>query len=386
MDKICLICAPISPPYAGPEVATDLLLCELRKSNFSFEFIKSNIKDSNKDKGKFNFKGLLVFLKILSKLILKLKNRKTDKLYLLLSSSKIGFVRDSVYIIAGIVFRKKIIAHYRGGNFKSFYDNSSPIFKKFIKKILKYVDTVIVQANILKFMFEDIFKGNIEVLYNGIPVDDNIINRKKREQINILFLGHISFAKGFYDLVEAYKMIYNEYENINLSFAGTIKFGKKSLFSQKLFLSGDNLKKYLNNYGVYEHEIEDFVNYSSLYRAKYLGIVDGDEKIKLFKKSDIFVLPSYTEGFSFSILEAMKYGLGIISTKVGALPEIIKNEENGFLIEPGNIDKLVLCLKKLIEDEELLNKISYKNQEYVKDNFNISKTSDNFKKIIEDIK
>ena len=80
----------------------------------------------------------------------------------------------------------------------------------------------------------------------------------------------------------------------------------------------------------------------------YLGWVSGAEKIDVFNIADIFVLPSYNEGLPISILEAMSYGLPILSTTVGGIPEIVENGVNGFLVEPGDKNALLEFLEVLV--------------------------------------
>ena len=70
-----------------------------------------------------------------------------------------------------------------------------------------------------------------------------------------------------------------------------------------------------------------------------VGWADFDKKLELLKRSSVLVLPSYNEGLPMAILEGMACGKAIISTTVGAIPEVVK-EENGILIEPGDIKKL----------------------------------------------
>ena len=75
------------------------------------------------------------------------------------------------------------------------------------------------------------------------------------------------------------------------------------------------------------------------------------EAQKYMKAFDIFVLPSVKEGFPWVILDAMAAKVPIIATRVGALPEIIENGENGILVEPKNPQQLAEAIKYLIENE-----------------------------------
>ena len=78
------------------------------------------------------------------------------------------------------------------------------------------------------------------------------------------------------------------------------------------------------------------------------GWVDEKKKEELLMKSGIYALPSHNEGLPMGLLEAMSYGLAPISTTVGAIPEVINNGENGYVIDPGNISEISEILRVLI--------------------------------------
>ncbi len=85
---------------------------------------------------------------------------------------------------------------------------------------------------------------------------------------------------------------------------------------------------------------------------EFRGWVIGDEKNKSFLETDIFVLPSYKEGLPNALLEAMAYGLPVITTPVGAIPEVIVDGMNGILVNPGNITELGTAILTLFQDNE----------------------------------
>lgn len=93
------------------------------------------------------------------------------------------------------------------------------------------------------------------------------------------------------------------------------------------------------------------------------------EAANYLKGFDIFVLPSVKEGFPYTVLEAMAANVPVITTGVGALPEIIKNNENGILIEPKNPQILADKIKLLLSDQGLYQKIE-NNTNINQDNFN----------------
>jgi glycosyltransferase involved in cell wall biosynthesis len=381
LNKVLLLC-PIPPPYAGPEVATEILINNLPRKLTDYVHLKSNLRDENWKKGKFDLEGLYKVTVLLLKLTKILFRKDVTKVYLLLSSGKVGFLRDTVYILLSVLFGKKVILHYRGGNFDGFYEKSNRFQKKHISYVLNKSSTIIVQANILKKMFSCITNVKTEVLYNGLVVNGNKNNKVfNSDKTVLLFIGHIAFSKGFYELITVYKNIYKEY-NLELIFAGTFRFEGKKSKTQKEFLKGSALEFYNNNEKIISNEIKEFVLNAGKYNAKYLGIISGDEKINVFRDADLLILPSYTEGFSVTVLEALAHGLPVIVSDVGALPEIIKEDVNGWITKPGNLCNLEQKIILSVNSKNNYSKISANNYKHFRDNFKIVDIAGQFEKIL----
>jgi glycosyltransferase involved in cell wall biosynthesis len=98
-----------------------------------------------------------------------------------------------------------------------------------------------------------------------------------------------------------------------------------------------------------------------------VGKVPHDEIPAYMASADVFVLPSLSEGFGIAALEAMAMGLPIIATKVGGLLEIIKDGENGFLVEPRNPVEIAEKCVLLLTNDDLRASISRNNREKAKD-------------------
>lgn len=69
--------------------------------------------------------------------------------------------------------------------------------------------------------------------------------------------------------------------------------------------------------------------------VKFAGWVNGREKTKLLEESRIFLFPSYNEGMPMAVLEAMAYGLAVVTTRIGGIPNLITDGQTGFLAKPG---------------------------------------------------
>jgi len=127
-----------------------------------------------------------------------------------------------------------------------------------------------------------------------------------------------------------------------------------------LLIGGNGEIKRLNNF-IHANQIGSIV--------EFMGWVTNDAKISAFNKADIYILPSYNEGMPISILEAMSYGLAIIATNVGGIPEIVFNEVNGLLIEPGNSSQIERTLNYFIDNPALIRRYGAASENLVKKYF-----------------
>jgi glycosyltransferase involved in cell wall biosynthesis len=87
--------------------------------------------------------------------------------------------------------------------------------------------------------------------------------------------------------------------------------------------------------------------------VEILGWVRGEDKRRLLEYSTVYVLPSYNEGLPMSVLEAMAYGLPVVTTSVGGIPEAITDGVEGFLIDAGDVHSQAERLVLLLDDPEL---------------------------------
>jgi len=255
-----------------------------------------------------------------------------------------SFSRKKILIDISHRLNIKIVYHIHGGEFSLFYDKMKEQDKSsIVKETLDKVDTLIVLSQSWKGFYSQLTDENkIVILNNMVPLPtQNIAYREKSSSvINFLFLGEIVEGKGIFDLLE---VINNHRDSLEGSFF--LHIGGK----------GDNARL--------EREIEDN-NLQSM--VKFGGWVSGQKKEELLSTCDIFILPSYNEGLPVSILEAMSYGMPVISTTVGGIPELIANEENGFLVEPGDKPALYESITYYLNHREKINIMGKNNKEKVR--------------------
>lgn len=242
-----------------------------------------------------------------------------------------SFWRKAQLVKLGHALHKKVILHVHASRFKDFYNESSTKKRKWIKDVLDKVDVLIVLSESWKKWFTEIgINGDkIIILHNITPYPTIIQEAKVQDgKIHFLFLGEIGKRKGVFDILNAISK-------------------NRSFFEKKLQLrigGNRNEKKLLET--IKKYELENIVFFE--------GWVGGEKKIELLNWADLYILPSFNEGLPISILEAMSYGLPIISTPVGGIPEVVKG--NGVLVTPGNIKEIHDAIKKYIDNPLLIEK------------------------------
>jgi glycosyltransferase involved in cell wall biosynthesis len=169
----------------------------------------------------------------------------------------------------------------------------------------------------------------------------------------ITFLGRIHPQKGIDVLIKAAKNLKDHnIDNFVLLLAGPLS-GDFSITDDKPSPYALRIMRIVKKYGIQQN-------------IRFLGRIPQEHKVLLFGISSVFVLPSYYETFGLVTLEAMAAGVPVVGTNVGALPDIIKNDFNGYLFEPGNSKKLSSILIKLYKDRELLKRLAENAKETAK--------------------
>lgn len=262
-------------------------------------------------------------------------------------SYKGSFYRKSIVLIICKMFRKPVVIHIHGSTFKKYYDSASLLEKKYISFILNKVNNLIVLSKAWRDFFNNIVKDpkKISIVYNGVSVPQEPPIKVPNKDSKFLFLGRLGERKGIYILLDAIKIFKDK--------------GQKGHF----YLAGDgeieNVKKVISDYA-----LDDYVT--------LVGWVDNEEKYKLLAGSDVLVLPSYNEGLPMSLLEAMSFGLSVVSTPVGGIPELVKHRENGLLVEVGNSNNLADALEELNTNLSWRNEMIHENYYRIKKSFNLN--------------
>lgn len=269
--------------------------------------------------------------------------KKYDIIHIHMASRRSTF-RKLKYLTIAQKYSKKVVLHIHGGGFSKFYDEEcSAKQKDYIKANLNKADKVIVLSEEWNEYFSKIIKNEkLEIIYNGVKMPERY--NKDLSNRNIVFLGRINKQKGIYDLINSIKKVKEKYADVCLYIGGS---GEE-----------EKIKKIVNELNLDEN-------------VKMLGWINSEQRDEILRKCAIFALPSYFEGMPMTILEAMSYGCVILSTNVGSIPKVIKNNENGIIFEPGDIDTISDRINFLFDNTDERIKLSQNARETVEREYDI---------------
>ena len=128
--------------------------------------------------------------------------------------------------------------------------------------------------------------------------------------------------------------------------------------------------------GEERRKLEEFISENDLKQeVELIGCLSGDEIENYYRKSDIFILVSSWEGCPNALLEAMSYGLPVISTKIGGAIKIIEDEKSGFLADKGDKKKIIEKILLLAQSSELRNRIGFNAFQRIKAKYSMKRNT-----------
>ena len=231
--------------------------------------------------------------------------------------SRIDFWKHSICLFVSKIFGRKTVFHLHGGSFDTFYQSCSQFTRSAVRFFFGLSDIVVALSSYWhRFLSDLVSERKIRVLPNPINCEKlssfstEFGNNKEH---SVLLLGSLGKRKGHYDILKAMTEVVKYYPDAQVYFAGI----------DEDFGATENLQRIAKQYKIIKN-------------VHFLGPVSGEAKLKLLGRATIVILPSYGENMPISVLEGMAAGKPVISSRVGAIPELFENGTCGMLIAPGD--------------------------------------------------
>lgn len=311
-----------------------LLESKLINENFDCIVIPMHFSSALADLGKVSITKIWKMVIYVVRLVYNLTSNRPSIVYFTLCPTGNIFYRDLVFALIVKCFNIKIIYHLHVRGIAQEARRSR--IKNMLYGVIFRNEITVCLSESLALELHG-FCSEIRIINNGIPV----MRTQARGDLSeskppcILYLSNLIKSKGVFDFLEALKILSERGMNFIAFIAGN---------------AADVSYKDVNNF-ISKNNLGDKVFLSG---PKY-----GPEKNAILQEADIFVFPTFyeKEAFPLVLLEAMQYSLPIISTSIGAIPEIIDDEITGFLIGPNDVAGLVDKITTLLMDAELRKKM-----------------------------
>lgn len=186
----------------------------------------------------------------------------------------------------------------------------------------------------------------LKVIYNPCPAITNTATYEKKN--HILFAGTLYEGKGYLDLIRAFATIASRHPSWKIVLAGNGEEERARALTLELGITN---------------------------QVELLGWVYGEAKHRSYSEAKALCLPSYAEGFPMAVLDAWAYGLPVITTPVGGIPDVAIDGENMLLFQPGDVNTLAEKLEQIITDEALRSKLMVSSKKMAAEKFSLDTVS-----------
>jgi len=340
---------------------------------FDCRYINLGLSDRLDAIGKNVFGKVFRYFSLLGQVARQLLFFKPDICYLTIQIYRIGFYKDLPMALLAKLFCKKVVYHLHNKGVSTFQHRF--VDNLLYRLVFNNADVILLS----KFLYPDIQKyvpeERVRYCANGIGETgegrtENGEGRTERgnwrkengergtetgdektekEPVEILFLSNLIESKGVFVLLKACKILQTKKLNFRCTFVGGI---------------GD-ITEFQFLYKVAQLGLAKLVTYGG---KKY-----GAEKETAFLNADIFVHPTYNDCLPLVLLEAMQHSLPIVSTYEGAIPEIVEDGKNGFLVQQKDASALAEKLENLILNPQLRNQMGTAGRKKYENEFNLEK-------------
>jgi len=362
-----LIIGQFPPPFHGSNVMAKLTVSALNNLGYQIIFVDKHFAKSIETIGKPSIRKIIRIPVLAMEIIIACIFKRPKICIYFIACGKSAFLIDAFLLMLVRFCRIPYILRFGG---KGFYklQNVNFIWRFLVSHTLsKALGGIVLGQTVKRDVNLFIPDERLVCVPNGID-NRSFPNRNTQyKKIQVLFLSNLHLTKGPLDVLKAAKIVVDHHKNVCFVLAGA---NSSNDFSKQLrsFIKDNRLDKHV----------------------AMPGPVFGEEKDKLFKTSDIFVFPTYfdREIFGTVNIEAMSWGLPVISSTEGVIPEIVQEGMTGFIVNPKSPEELAAKILVLVNNPDLRVKMGMKGREVFESKYTLkayAQNLDNAVSFFEDI-
>lgn len=332
MKKI-LYLIQLPPPLHGASLMNQAVVTSnIINSNLKPTIIAIQLSRKLNEINRFTFLKLGRIFLISQKILTALIFNKPDIIYFSLNIRGFAFYRDILFVFILKLFGSKKVFHLHG---KGILENSKHWYYRKIYQFIFNHSSVICVSQLLadsEFIQLNLKNTSIYAIENGIATipSEKLSSRKTSNTTTFLFLSNLTPSKGIYVLLAATLQLKKLGASLHLNIVGGDLHDSES------------------------QKIKDYISTHDLSHCITLhGALLGEQKYEQLRNADCLVHPTLNESFSLVILEAMQFGLPVISTFEGGIPLIVEDGHTGLLVKKNCVEELTQKMLYLLNHEAI---------------------------------
>jgi len=336
-----VIVGPLPPPMGGVQLMIDMQLHSSLSREFELRAVDTSKRQLRWAVENPTWKTPFYFIRDFGRLLRALAGFR-PRAVLVHAAPSPSILRDWVFMVTARLFGARVICHYHGTLHTRFPSGETPRGRAIGRFIMSAAHQVIVLGPTYQRQMGEAWHRTLawapnvcEVdLYRTIPRDEPTPWLAPGDR-PVLFIGRLSKPKGLWNLYDAIPHVLARHPNARFVLVGVAE----------------------------TEELEPVVRAEAekrglMPRLVFRGNLEGREKAAAYATSLVIVVPSWTEAFPLVIPEAMAAGLPVIASAVGAIPDFVKDGEDGLLVPPRDATRLAAAIIRLLDEEPLRARMS----------------------------
>lgn len=331
-----LIVGPLPPPIGGVETFTQAILESAEFAPFDVAHCDTTKRRAKSSQGRFDALNFAWAFIHLARLLRDCGRFHPDVVYVPVAGTTSGVLRDLALAALAKRTGARVLGHQHAGDIREVLGRGGWL-GRVVRSGFAQFDSMLVLGEPWRELFDRWGLGcplavcpstlRREVFERGAAFARTV---RREGPTRLLFVGQIARRKGVHDLLRAVRRLRDEGVALELTVVGPEQL-RGELEAARALAS--------------ELELDGAV--------RFTGALTGEALYEHFRAHDLFALPSYNEGIPAVLYEAGAFGLPVVTTPVGAIPALVRDGENGFLVTPGDVDALADRLRRLATDHDL---------------------------------
>lgn len=358
-----LFITPLPPPVHGSAMVSQYIKdCKELQKEFVCDFVNLSTSRNIDEIGK---KSLMKYIRFIGAYFItfwKLLTKRYALCYLAITCHGMGFLKDAPFVLLCKLFRRRVVIHQHNKGMSNCVDKQP--YKWLLPLVYRNTKVILLSWYLYPDIEKVVKKEQVMICPNGIPdiFESEPHFERNNEFPHLLFLSNLIPSKGVYVLLDACKILKDKGYKFICNFVG----GESKEITREV------LENEANERGISEYVV-------------YHGPKYGEDKVAFFSNADIFVQPTLNDCFPLTLLEAMQYQLPIVSTREGAVPDIVSDGKNGFVCKREDAADTATAIETLLGNKEKCAQMGENGYKIFKERFTLNIFNENITNVLKGI-